>query len=198
MEGEEKQATAYLPAEPMESFTVLWPWLVFQSSSLIGGLWKHLRVGHFLCLFFYQGVRMSSCDWSLAFFSAFWTVYHLKPLLFEFCSLYPDNPCLSQAFYSMLSLPLVILKREIPQICAISRNQHYPLIQFPHFNACLVYVRAVNGTESDFDNLLCICWGRVLGIEPGNVSVLGTLSITKLYFQPQLAPLQIFQSEGLI
>lgn len=127
-EGEEKQATAYLLAGPMESFAVLWPWLVFQSSSLIGGLWKHLRVGHFSRLFFYEGVRMSSCDWSLAFSSAFWTVHHLKPLLFEFCSLYPGNPCLSQAVYSMLSLPLVILKREIPQICAFSRNQHYPLI----------------------------------------------------------------------
>lgn len=104
-EEEEKQATAYLPAGPMESFAVLWRWLVFQSSSLIGGLWKHLRVGCFSCMFSYEGIRMSSCDWSLAFPSAFWAIYHLKPLPFEFCSLYPGDPCLSQVVYSFSLCP---------------------------------------------------------------------------------------------
>lgn len=104
-EAEEKQATAYLPAGPMESCTILWPWLVFQSSSLIGGFWKHLRVGHFSCLFSYEGMRISSYDWSFAFPSAFWAIFHLKPLPFEFCSLYPGNPCLSQVVYSCSLCP---------------------------------------------------------------------------------------------
>lgn len=107
-EEEREAGTSSLPVMPVEIFAVLWPWLLFESTSLggvVGDLQKHLRVGYFSSVFSYEGAKISSCGWSFAFPSAFWNLYHLQLLSFEFCSICPGDPCLIQAVYSCSFCP---------------------------------------------------------------------------------------------
>lgn len=59
---------------------------------------------------------------------------YLSPQTSAFWVLFPLSrwPWSKPSGLLILSLPLMIFKRETPQMCAISRNQHYPLISSSH------------------------------------------------------------------
>lgn len=169
---------------PTESFAVFWPWLVLQCTSLIGGLWdlwKHLRMGQFSSVFSYAGVKISSRGWSFAFHSAFWNLYLLQLLSFPSVQVtLVWSKWSPRVLFAPCDLEKYVLFLEINATLS-------SLV--PRFECMLDLCKGCKCHRIRFLTTSFAFAGGVLGIEPRNSCILSTLPTTKLYFQPQLAPL---------